>query len=91
MNVRMLYVKFNQQYIELIMYGFVQSVHQGLVSKDEKNDGSISSKLVNIFHQVLEELLAPPTLGSVSFINRLYHDIYISTYYGHIFLQHLLI
>lgn len=41
------------------------SVHQGLVSKDEKKDGSFSSKLIDIFHKVLEELLAPPTLGSI--------------------------
>ena len=39
---------------------------QGLVSKDVKK-GSFSSKVVDILHTVLEELLAPPTLGSVSF------------------------
>ncbi|PWA94440.1 auxin efflux carrier [Artemisia annua] len=37
---------------------------QGLVSKDVKK-GSFSSKVVDILHTVLEELLAPPTLGSV--------------------------
>ena len=39
---------------------------QGLVSKDVKK-ASFSSKVEDILHTVLEELLAPPTLGSVSF------------------------
>ncbi|KAD7479149.1 hypothetical protein R6Q59_008043 [Mikania micrantha] len=41
------------------------SLHQGLMSKDEKEDGCLSSKLTDILHSVLKELLAPPTLGSV--------------------------
>lgn len=41
------------------------SLQQGLVSKDEKQDGSFPSKLLDILHSVLEELLAPPTLGSI--------------------------
>ncbi|MFS8010160.1 putative membrane transport protein [Helianthus anomalus] len=43
----------------------VKTLHQGLLSKDEKEDGSFSSKLKDILHSVLEELLAPPTLGSI--------------------------
>ncbi|KAK9062098.1 hypothetical protein SSX86_019283 [Deinandra increscens subsp. villosa] len=41
------------------------SLNQGMVSKDEKEDGSFFSKLVDILHNVLEEVLAPPTLGSI--------------------------
>ncbi|KAI3794343.1 hypothetical protein L1987_36973 [Smallanthus sonchifolius] len=40
------------------------SLHQPLVSKDEKQEGSFSSKLKDILHKLLEELLAPPNLGS---------------------------
>ncbi|KAI7738386.1 hypothetical protein M8C21_008449 [Ambrosia artemisiifolia] len=43
----------------------VKTLHQGLLSKDEKEDRSFSSKLKDILHSVLEELLAPPTLGSI--------------------------
>ncbi|KAK1410536.1 hypothetical protein QVD17_37073 [Tagetes erecta] len=42
------------------------TVQQGLVSKDEKEDGSCSSKILDILHSVLEELMAPPTLGSIA-------------------------
>ncbi|GJT86468.1 PIN-LIKES 7-like protein [Tanacetum coccineum] len=38
---------------------------QGLASKDAKKAGFFSSKVVDILHTVLEELLAPPTLGSI--------------------------
>ncbi|KAI3798773.1 hypothetical protein L1987_34052 [Smallanthus sonchifolius] len=41
------------------------SLHQPLVSKDEKQEGSFSSKLKDILHKLLEELLAPPNLGSI--------------------------
>ncbi|KVI08721.1 Auxin efflux carrier [Cynara cardunculus var. scolymus] len=41
------------------------SVHHESVRKEEKKDASLSSKLVDIFHKVLKELLAPPTLGSI--------------------------
>nr|XP_043634759.1 protein PIN-LIKES 7-like [Erigeron canadensis] len=40
------------------------SLHQGLVAKTDKTNG-FSSKLVDIFHKILEELTAPPTLGSI--------------------------
>ncbi|KAK1410535.1 hypothetical protein QVD17_37072 [Tagetes erecta] len=42
------------------------SLNQEVVTKDEKEDGSCSSKVVDILHSVLEELLSPPTLGSIA-------------------------
>lgn len=46
---------------------FVQSV-----KKDEKKDESFSGKLVDILNVLLEKLMAPPTLGSVSFRESVY-------------------
>lgn len=57
-----------QEYIDVVVplsYSTSDDTQiQGLVSKDVKK-GSFSSKVVDIFHTVLEELLAPPTLGSI--------------------------
>ncbi|XP_076882075.1 protein PIN-LIKES 7-like [Bidens hawaiensis] len=43
----------------------VNTLHEGLLSKDEKEDRSFSRKLKDIVHSVLEEIMAPPTLGSI--------------------------
>ncbi|XP_076945386.1 protein PIN-LIKES 7-like [Bidens hawaiensis] len=43
----------------------VNTLHEGLLSKDEKEDRSLSRKLKDMLHSVLEELMAPPTLGSI--------------------------
>lgn len=32
------------------------------------SQGSFLSNLVGMFHQILEELMSPPTLGAVSFL-----------------------
>ncbi|GJR19661.1 PIN-LIKES 7-like protein [Tanacetum coccineum] len=58
-----------QEYIDVVvplLYSTSDDTQiQGLVSKDVKKVGSFSSKVVDILHTVLEELLAPPTLGSI--------------------------
>ncbi|XP_071706982.1 protein PIN-LIKES 7-like [Rutidosis leptorrhynchoides] len=41
------------------------SLVKGLVSKEEKKIGSFSSKLTDILHSMLKELMAPPNLGSI--------------------------
>ncbi|KAD7477330.1 hypothetical protein E3N88_00466 [Mikania micrantha] len=39
-------------------------VYQGSVGNEEKKDGSFSDQLVEMLKKILEQLLAPPTLGS---------------------------
>lgn len=41
-------------------------VHQGLASKEEKEKSSFLIKVAELLHMIVEEVLAPPTLGAIA-------------------------